>query len=233
MTSPPDSRGRIVTTTQEPGATTEPTPRRRQSPARHQLTMRHRDDRITEIDRVIDAIHADHSVLLTVDDMAAIVRYSRFHFIRLFSARTARFPAPMLGAYGVTARAYQTIARLEHAKRLLTTTGKTASDIAVMVGFSGIGNFSPIFTNAVGIPPTEYRNRTTGTKTTPRGQGAEARINLAKTLLTTTSMPVAEISSTVGYTHRTSLANAFKQQVGMAPQTYRRQHLRQKNGGAR
>ena len=82
-------------------------------------------------------------------DLAALAReagYSRYHFLRAFTA-----------AYGETPRSYLTRRRLERAKALLRVANLTVTEICFVVGFESLGSFSSLFRRVVGQTPTGYR----------------------------------------------------------------------------
>ena len=54
-------------------------------------------------------------------------------------------------------RAFLSTYRIDHAKRLLRTTGKSISEIALDSGYSSINTFNRTFRTAEGITPSEYR----------------------------------------------------------------------------
>ncbi|OKI62375.1 hypothetical protein A6A27_05160 [Micromonospora sp. CB01531] len=83
---------------------------------------------------------------LTVQEMARIARFSKFHFTRVFQRVTGISPGRFLSAI-----------RLQEAKRLLTTTNLTVADISIRVGYNSVGTFSTRFTKSVGLSPTTYR----------------------------------------------------------------------------
>lgn len=56
-------------------------------------------------------------------------------------------------------RAFLSTYRIDHAKRLLRTTGKNISEIALDSGYSSINTFNRAFKAAVGTTPSEYRKR--------------------------------------------------------------------------
>ena len=56
-------------------------------------------------------------------------------------------------------RAFLSTYRIDHAKRLLRTTGKSISEIALDSGYSSINTFNRAFKNAEGSTPSEYRKR--------------------------------------------------------------------------
>jgi AraC-like DNA-binding protein len=64
------------------------------------------------------------------------------------------------------------------------------------------------FAHFVGIPPMQYL--------------AQWRMQLAATLLSGTSLSLAEIAEQVGYGSETALSRAYKRWVGVAPADWRR-----------
>ena len=71
---------------------------------------------------------------------------SPFHFHRLFS-----------NTFGQTPHEFLTARRLEEAKRLLTRTDMTVTEICFELGYSSLGSFSTLFQRQVGCSPTDYR----------------------------------------------------------------------------
>ncbi len=56
-------------------------------------------------------------------------------------------------------RAFLSTYRIDHAKRLLRTTGLNISEIALDSGYSSINTFNRVFKQTVGITPSEYRKK--------------------------------------------------------------------------
>jgi AraC-like DNA-binding protein len=83
---------------------------------------------------------------LTIDQLAAHARLSRFHFIRAFRA-----------AYGETPHQYLRGRRLERAKELLVTTPIPITEICDQIGFQSLGSFSSLFRRLTGETPASYR----------------------------------------------------------------------------
>lgn len=83
---------------------------------------------------------------LTLDDLAQIAMFSKFHFARMFRRVT-----------GVTPRRFLYALRLQEAKRLLVTTSLSVADVSCRVGYSSVGTFTSRFTASVGVPPAVYR----------------------------------------------------------------------------
>jgi transcriptional regulator GlxA family with amidase domain len=85
---------------------------------------------------------------LDVRGLAAHAGYSRFHFIRAFSA-----------AYGETPAQYLGRRRIERARELLPLANLTVREVGELVGFTSLPAFSARFKARVGVPPSEYRRR--------------------------------------------------------------------------
>jgi len=83
---------------------------------------------------------------LTIDDMARIAMFSKFHFSRMFQRVTGVSPGRFLSAL-----------RLQRAKQLLLSTSFNIADISHRVGYTSVGTFSSRFTRSVGISPIAYR----------------------------------------------------------------------------
>lgn len=103
---------------------------------------------LTAVHKAISTIHQRYDTPLTLNELAAEVFVSPFHFSRIFARVT-----------GVTPGRYLTAVRLFEAKRLLLTTSLTVSDIVCSVGYSSVGTFTSRFTRGVGMTPTQYRGR--------------------------------------------------------------------------
>ncbi|OZM71927.1 AraC family transcriptional regulator [Amycolatopsis antarctica] len=106
---------------------------------------------LSAVQHAISSMHERYFDPITVNDLAAEVFVSPFHFSRMFAKVT-----------GVTPGRYLTAVRLFEAKRLLLTTSLTVSDIVCSVGYSSVGTFTSRFTQAVGMTPTQYRSPEVG-----------------------------------------------------------------------
>ena len=98
---------------------------------------------------VEDFIQAGLASRLTLEDLAASVHMSAYHFARLFKATT-----------GQTPHAYVTRLRIERAQELLRTSTSSISAIAQRVGFSGKSHFAATFLRLTGIRPHLFRSAT-------------------------------------------------------------------------
>lgn len=112
------------------------------------------------IARVIHAMRENLGEPITIDDMARIAMFSKFHFSRIFRDSTGTSPGRFLSAL-----------RLEEAKRLLTDTKLSIADISNRVGYSSVGTFSSRFKINVGVAPSVYRE----TRGTPPKDGISGR----------------------------------------------------------
>jgi len=83
---------------------------------------------------------------IAIEDMAALVPMSQFHFARAFKVAT-----------GETPHKYLTQRRMERAKVLLTVTKLAIAEVAYRVGFSNQSHFSAHFRKATGTTPKDYR----------------------------------------------------------------------------
>ena len=117
------------------------------------------------VGRVIESMRDNLGEQLTIDDMAKTALFSKFHFTRIFQRATGVSPGRFLSAM-----------RLQEAKRLLTSTSLTVTEISHRVGYTSVGTFSSRFRNSVGVSPTTYRQL--GGFNAP--DSVDARRNVAK-----------------------------------------------------
>ena len=85
---------------------------------------------------------------ITVADVANFCHCSESYISRIFKRRT-----------GVNINVYVNKIRVEQAKNYLMLSQNSIAEIACGVGFSDPNYFSRVFTQIIGIPPTEYRRR--------------------------------------------------------------------------
>lgn len=83
---------------------------------------------------------------LTLDDLAKMAMFSKFHFARMFRRVT-----------GVSPRRFLYALRMQEAKRLLVTSSLSVTAISFQVGYHSVGTFTSRFKASVGVPPTVYR----------------------------------------------------------------------------
>jgi AraC family transcriptional regulator len=110
---------------------------------------------IYRINRVIDYIDQNLQKDLTVDELAAVANFSKFHFHRIFGAIVGE----PLGKF------VQRL-RIEKAAVLLINNPKSSvTDIALETGFSGSAAFSRAFREYYNLSPSEWRNQSKICKT--------------------------------------------------------------------
>ncbi|MFI7639328.1 helix-turn-helix domain-containing protein [Nonomuraea sp. NPDC049400] len=116
------------------------------------------------IKAVIAMLHENLSEEVTIDDMARVAMFSKFHFSRIFQRVTGVSPGRFLSAL-----------RLHEAKRLLLETSYSVTEICHIVGYSAVGTFSSRFKSMVGMAPIEYR-QSGGFRPAPLTRGGPAVI---------------------------------------------------------
>jgi AraC-like DNA-binding protein len=102
--------------------------------------------RHTNLETVRAFVDRHYAQPLTIDQLAARARLSRFHFIRAFRA-----------TYGETPHQYLRGRRLERAKELLVTTPMPITEICDQIGFQSLGSFGSLFRRLTGETPAKYR----------------------------------------------------------------------------
>jgi len=98
--------------------------------------------------RARDTMDREYRQPLDVPRLAAIACVSHAHFIRTFKA-----------TFGETPHRYLQRRRIERAMYLLRTSELSVTDVCMEVGFSSLGTFSRTFTEIVGEPPSQFRER--------------------------------------------------------------------------
>lgn len=101
--------------------------------------------------RVCDFVRSNISQRITLEDLAAVAGYSRFHFVRAFKDST-----------GVPPYAYVLRERVAAARGLLDHSALPIAEIAQRCGFSTHTHFSTRFREAIGLTPADYRRRAGG-----------------------------------------------------------------------
>lgn len=98
--------------------------------------------------RARDHIDRSFAEELDLDELAAIARLSKFHFLRSFAK-----------VYGLTPVAYLGERRVERAQDLLRTTNLTVTEVCHAVGYTSLGSFSSRFRDIVGETPSAFQSR--------------------------------------------------------------------------
>ncbi len=82
----------------------------------------------------------------SLEDLAAFVNYSPYHFIRIFKKHTGKTPFE-----------YLTELKIERARDLLALKTYSISEISILCGFSNRTHFSTVFKRIAGTTPSQYR----------------------------------------------------------------------------
>ncbi|HEX2415088.1 MAG TPA: helix-turn-helix transcriptional regulator [Thermoleophilaceae bacterium] len=102
--------------------------------------------------RVRDRIDREYAQPLDVEALARGAHMSAGHFSREFRR-----------AYGESPYSYLMTRRIERAMALLRRGDLSVTEVCFEVGCSSLGTFSTRFTELVGVAPSVYRSRATGT----------------------------------------------------------------------
>jgi AraC family transcriptional regulator len=101
-----------------------------------------------KLKRVTDWMAQHIAEDLNLDQLAARVGLSKFHFDRLFK-RTI----------GLSPSRYQIDMRMNEARRLLRETRKSVLEVALDVGYTNPSHFAKLFRRENGLTPSEYRQQ--------------------------------------------------------------------------
>ncbi|MFD1951533.1 helix-turn-helix domain-containing protein [Sphingomonas arantia] len=101
-----------------------------------------------QVKRVKDYMREHLDQPISLDDLAGLVRLSRFHFCTAFRTATGRTPHDWLVGQ-----------RIARARELLGDRDRPVTDIALSVGYETPSAFSACFRKLVGVTPSEFRRR--------------------------------------------------------------------------
>jgi AraC family transcriptional regulator len=110
-----------------------------------------------EVTRLTEFIEDNLDRPICLEDLAAVVNVSRFHFSRLFK-RTI----------GVTAISFVEQCRISRAKALIIDTTLPLAEIALATGFADQSHFTRRFQRHVGCTPAVFAREQARRRTTPR-----------------------------------------------------------------
>ena len=100
------------------------------------------------INRAIMYICSNVQRKISVEELAAFVGYSKFHFEREFKKQTLQTPLGFINKH-----------KCEYAKKLIMQKKYSVKEIAAMVGFENSDSFSKMFYKIMGEKPAEYLRR--------------------------------------------------------------------------
>lgn len=108
----------------------------------------HASSEDTILTHAMEYIRLNAANRITVTELASFCHCSESYLSRIFKRRT-----------GVNISIYVNKVRVEQAKNLLTHSHDSIADISSNVGFSDPNYFSRVFSQIIGISPTEFRRR--------------------------------------------------------------------------
>lgn len=100
------------------------------------------------VQSAMDFIMSHFSQPFCMNALAKELNLSKFYLIKLFDKHT-----------GMTPYRYLLLYRVNEAKKLLRATDHKLRDIAQLVGFADVSNFSRTFAKLTGMTPARYRGR--------------------------------------------------------------------------
>lgn len=102
---------------------------------------------VQKFNTILEYIDTHYMDNLTLDDIAGISGFSKYHFTRLFKRYTAS-----------TFYDYLNLKRTKEVQRQLVDSDLPVTEIALSSGFTSIATFNRIFRKYTGCTPTEYRS---------------------------------------------------------------------------
>lgn len=102
---------------------------------------------IEKFDMIFDYIHNNYMKEITLDTIAGIANFSKFHFSRLFKQFT-----------NMSFYDYLNKERIQVAETLLLNPELSITEVAFQSGFSSISTFNRVFKNIKKCSPTEFRS---------------------------------------------------------------------------
>ncbi|MEW6265790.1 MAG: AraC family transcriptional regulator [Thermodesulfobacteriota bacterium] len=98
------------------------------------------------IEKALDYIDRHFAADLTLAQVASVNGMSKFHFSRIFKAKT-----------GYTFKEYLNRRRIFESKRLMRDEEMNVSEACFAVGFNDLSYFSRVFNKIAKVTPSEYR----------------------------------------------------------------------------
>ncbi|MEW9106896.1 GyrI-like domain-containing protein [Paenibacillus sp.] len=114
------------------------------------------NDYQTRIENVISYIQENSRQKLSLDQLAGVASFSKYHFARIFAAHV-----------GITPMAFVNRERLQKAAHLLAETDHTVLDISNLCGFESISTFNAVFKKYYGSTPSAVRSQLRNTLQQP------------------------------------------------------------------
>lgn len=106
-----------------------------------------KSETITSINNAIDYIDKNYFKSISIKELAGIAHLNPQYFIRIFKKNL-----------GISPIQYLNKRRIEEAKRMLTTTNFTLTEISDKLGYNNLYYLSKRFKQSTGLTPTEYKS---------------------------------------------------------------------------
>ena len=100
----------------------------------------------TAISKVVDYIYKSTDKQLSIQELAEVANFSKYHFHRIFTAYT-----------GESLTAFVKRIRLEKSATMLTFSNTNITEIALAYGYETPSAYTKAFKNQFGINPSEYK----------------------------------------------------------------------------
>lgn len=115
------------------------------------VSLSHNNKTKNIIRKAKEYINEHFSETISVKDVADTVCISESYFKSIFKKNS-----------GYSYSEYLTSVRIDHAKKLLITTEKSVTEIAMDVGYQNPNSFSSLFKRETGLTPTQYKKHSPG-----------------------------------------------------------------------
>lgn len=113
----------------------------------HESKQSKQKEYIEKFDLIFDYIHNNYMKEISLDTIAGIANFSKFHFSRLFKQFT-----------NMSFYDYLNKERIQVAETLLLDPKLSITEVAFQSGFSSISTFNRVFKNMKKCSPTEFRS---------------------------------------------------------------------------
>lgn len=95
-----------------------------------------------------DYLREHYTDSFSLNKVAEYSCMSQYHFSRVFT-----------NVFGESPNTFVARLRIEKAKKILITENSSISEICAKVGYTSVGSFSSLFSEKVGISPSQYRRK--------------------------------------------------------------------------
>ncbi|MEM6411622.1 MAG: AraC family transcriptional regulator [Pseudomonadota bacterium] len=107
---------------------------------------KHSNSSARPMQKALEFIDAQEGHKLSLEEIASVAGMSPYHFARVFRS-----------TFGVGAKRYVLLRRIERAQELIAKTDQSLAEIAYSVGFSSQSHMTSVFSNLAGRTPASFR----------------------------------------------------------------------------